>query len=69
MGHNTAETIHILAEAMKLGFSDRNVVLADPDYAKVNDDKLISKEYAKERYSLVSYEAKEYTSGHFHAYL
>ena len=54
MGHNSAETIHILAEAMKLGFSDRNVVLADPDYAKINDDKLISKEYAKERYSLVS---------------
>ena len=53
MGHNSAETIHILAEAMKLGFSDRNVVLADPDYAKINDDKLISKEYAKERYSLV----------------
>ena len=63
MGHNSAETIHILAEAMKLGFSDRNVVLADPDYAKINDDKLISKEYAKERYSLVSSEAKEYTSG------
>ena len=60
MGHNSAETIHILAEAMKLGFSDRNVVL---DYAKINDDKLISKEYAKERYSLVSSEAKEYTSG------
>lgn len=25
MGHNSAESIHMLTEAMKLGFSDRNI--------------------------------------------
>ena len=65
MGHNSAESIHMLTEAMKLGFSDRNIFLADPDYVKINDDKLTSKQYAKERYNLIDSNAKEYASGNF----
>ena len=30
MGHNTAASIHAIAEAMKLGFADRSVALGDP---------------------------------------
>lgn len=63
MGHNTSESIHILAEAMKLSFADRNIFLADPYFAEVEDAKIINKDYAKERYNLISSNAKEYNSG------
>lgn len=63
MGYNSVEIIYIFVEVMKLGFFDRNVVLVDLDYVKINDDKLISKEYVKERYSLVFLEVKEYILG------
>jgi len=46
MGHNTAETIHFMAEAMKLAYADRSEYLGDPDYTKVPQKALISKEYA-----------------------
>lgn len=63
MGHNSAEAIHILTEAMKLSFADRNTFLADPDFVNVDDKKLISKEYAKKRYNLITDIAQEYPSG------
>lgn len=63
MGHNTSESIHILAEAMKLAFADRNNFLADPDFVKVEEKKIIDKDYAKERYELITQNAKEYNSG------
>ena len=62
-GHNSSESIHLLAEAMKLSFADRNVFLADPDFVKVDDEKLVSKDYAKRRYKLITKESKDYSSG------
>jgi len=49
LGHNSAEVIHLLAEAMKLAYADRSRYLGDPDFAEVPLKKLISKEYAAER--------------------
>lgn len=47
-GHNTAKTLHIMAEAMKLAYADRSKHLGDPDFVDVPVSRLISKEYARE---------------------
>ena len=49
MGHNSPEYIHTVTEALKLVFGDREAFYADPNYAEVPIDGLLSKEYAKER--------------------
>lgn len=46
-GHNTSETIHIIAEAMKLAFADRERYVADPDFVSIPTKTLTSKEYAE----------------------
>lgn len=46
LGHNSSETIHLLAEAMKRAFADRAVYLGDPDFVYVPVSGLISKGYA-----------------------
>ncbi len=35
LGHNSAATIHIMAEAMKYAYADRSEYLGDPDYYPV----------------------------------
>ena len=35
LGHNAADTIHVMAEAMKLAYADRSEYLGDPDFWKV----------------------------------
>ncbi|WP_417880662.1 gamma-glutamyltransferase [Vibrio sp.] len=46
MGHNTAETIHVMAEAMKLAYADRAEYLGDPDFVTVPMKSLTNKDYA-----------------------
>ena len=53
LGLSTAEAIHLMAEAKKLAFADREAYLADPDFVDVPIDGLISKEYAAERVKLI----------------
>ena len=53
LGHNSIETLHLLIEAKKLAFADRDAYLADPDRAKVPVEKLISKDYAAKRRRLI----------------
>lgn len=53
MGHNSAESIHHLAEAMKYAYADRSAHLGDPDFAKVPLDWLTSKAYGKELFSKI----------------
>jgi gamma-glutamyltranspeptidase / glutathione hydrolase len=53
MGCNTAESIHLMVEAKKLAFIDREAYVADPDYVDVPVEGLISKEYAWERARLI----------------
>ena len=45
MGENSADLIHVVAEAMKLAFADRAHWLGDPDFVPVPRE-LISKKYA-----------------------
>ena len=47
-GHNTAETIHLLVESMKLAFADRSEHLGDPDFTELKVEELLSEYYAEE---------------------
>ncbi|MGB0893546.1 MAG: gamma-glutamyltransferase [Parashewanella sp.] len=47
-GHNTAQTIHLMAETMKRAYADRSEYLADPDFHPVPVTQLTSKKYAKQ---------------------
>jgi gamma-glutamyltranspeptidase/glutathione hydrolase len=53
LGHNTPRALHILTEAMKLAFADREAYYGDPLHVKVPADGLLSKEYAKARRALI----------------
>ncbi|TBL70747.1 gamma-glutamyltransferase [Paenibacillus thalictri] len=46
--HGSKEYYHLLIEALKLGFSDRNEVLTDPEFSQIPLDRLLSKRYAAE---------------------
>ncbi len=46
MGFNSAETVHVMAEAMRHAFMDRNTFLGDPAFVNNPLDRLLSKEYA-----------------------
>jgi len=47
-GFGSAETLHVMAEAMRRGFSDRARYLGDPDYVEMPLGRLTSVEYADE---------------------
>jgi gamma-glutamyltranspeptidase / glutathione hydrolase len=53
MGHNSAEYIHTNAEAVKLAMADREKYLGDMDFIRIPYDGLLSKDYARERRSLI----------------
>jgi gamma-glutamyltranspeptidase / glutathione hydrolase len=57
MGLNSADYIHHVVEAMKLAYADRDTYYADPKFAKVPAKRLLSKDYARERRSLIAPEA------------
>ena len=61
MKHNSAEYLHLLAEAMKLGYADREWYYADPDYVGVPEEGLLSKDYAAERRKLIDRETPSFT--------
>ncbi|MBW4936229.1 gamma-glutamyltransferase [Marinobacter sp. F4206] len=47
-GHNSADTLHLMAEAMKLAYADRSEYLGDTDFVEVPLPGLTSKDYAEE---------------------
>jgi gamma-glutamyltranspeptidase/glutathione hydrolase len=47
LGHNSAETIHLMAEAMKLAYADRSEYLGDSDFVDVPVKGLTAKTYAE----------------------
>ncbi len=57
LGHNGADTIHLMAEAMKLAYADRSRHLGDPDHVPVPVAGLVSKRYAADLRRLISLDA------------
>jgi gamma-glutamyltranspeptidase/glutathione hydrolase len=53
MGHNSANYVHTVVEAMKLAYADRDSYYADPEFVQVPGEGLLSKEYAAERAKLI----------------
>ena len=49
LGFGTTETVHLLAEVLKIAFSDRNAATADPAFVRVPMEKILSKAYAADR--------------------
>ncbi|RZG14899.1 gamma-glutamyltransferase [Pseudoalteromonas sp. CO342X] len=49
LGHNSAATIHLMAEVMKRAYADRSEYLGDPDFYDVPVKALVDKQYAKQR--------------------
>ncbi len=49
LGFGTAETVHLIAEVLKIAFADRAAASGDPDYINVPVERLTSKDYARER--------------------
>jgi gamma-glutamyltranspeptidase/glutathione hydrolase len=49
MGHNSSAYLHLLIEALKLVYADRERYYGDPEFVDVPIDGLLSKAYAKER--------------------
>jgi gamma-glutamyltranspeptidase/glutathione hydrolase len=54
LGHNSPDYIHALAEALKLGFADRDRYFGDPNFVKTPTAQLLSKDYAAMRRTLIS---------------
>ncbi len=46
MGHNSAEYLRILSQALRAGFTDRARHVGDPAFVDVPTDMLVSKEHA-----------------------
>ncbi len=63
-GFGTADTIHLLAELLKIAFADRSAATADPDFVPVPVDKLLSGEYAAQRRGAIDRQrARDWTPG------
>ncbi len=48
LGYGSAETVHVMVEAMRHAYVDRNSALGDPDFVDNPVEKLIDKTYAAE---------------------
>src|SRR5256714_14034981 len=53
LGHNSADSIHVVAEAAKLAFADREQYYGDPNFVDVPLDGLLSERYAAARRPLI----------------
>ncbi len=56
MGPESADALHVMAEAMKFSYADRSKYLGDPDFVEIPTAALVSKDYAKDLASRVSME-------------
>ncbi|WP_439106862.1 gamma-glutamyltransferase [Congregibacter sp.] len=48
MGPESADALHVMAEAMKFSYADRSKYLGDPDFVEVPTETLVSKAYARD---------------------
>lgn len=65
MGHNAVEALHLMIEAKKRAFADRNAYSRDPRFGATPLRILISKEFAAERYATIDpdHAAREEVAG------
>ena len=65
MGFGSPESIHLMVEAKKMAFADREAYVADPDYIDVPLEGMLSAEYARERAAAINREraAQNVTAG------
>ncbi|MEJ2163121.1 MAG: gamma-glutamyltransferase [Robiginitalea sp.] len=63
----SAEHLHLFTEAKKLAFEDRAKYYADPDFADIPVNTLLSDQYADERRGLIQKKAGKYTAGEISA--
>jgi gamma-glutamyltranspeptidase/glutathione hydrolase len=65
---NSADYIHTLVEALKLAYADRDTYYGDPKFVKIPSERLLSKEYGKERAQQIGHEASlEFRPGNVEA--
>jgi gamma-glutamyltranspeptidase/glutathione hydrolase len=57
MGHDSADFVHTVHEAIKLAYDDRNAYYGDPDFVKVPVSGLLSADYAEARRRLIGAQA------------
>lgn len=60
--HGSAEYYHLLVEALKLSFRDRNAVLTDPEFHDIPLDRLLDKQYAMKLAAEIQTDANQVTS-------
>jgi gamma-glutamyltranspeptidase/glutathione hydrolase len=53
LAEDSAKRVHLLAETMKFAYADRAQFLGDPDFVKIPQKWIMSKEYAKEMSQLI----------------
>ena len=51
---NSAQAVHLVAEASKLAFADRDQYVSDPDFVKVPVAGLLDRHYLKSRAAMIS---------------
>jgi gamma-glutamyltranspeptidase/glutathione hydrolase len=63
--YGSAEHIHLFVEAKKLAYEDRAKYYSDPEFAKIQVNELISKEYAEKRRMLIKegHASNDFTAG------
>jgi gamma-glutamyltranspeptidase/glutathione hydrolase len=49
LGFNSAKYVHLITETMRRAFADRAYFLGDPDFVDIPREKLMSKNYSKQR--------------------
>ncbi|XP_062987550.1 glutathione hydrolase-like YwrD proenzyme [Elgaria multicarinata webbii] len=64
MGHNSAQYLHVLIEAIKISFADTLWFCADPEKTSVPTTTLLSKSYARDRSKLI--DLQRVTARHKH---
>ncbi|NLG87250.1 MAG: gamma-glutamyltransferase, partial [Firmicutes bacterium] len=53
LGHNTADTLHLMIESMHLAYADRNQYLGDTDFIKIPAKGFLDNRYIAERRALI----------------
>lgn len=54
LGFGSTDSVHLLAEALKIAFADRAAATADPAFVRVPVDRILSKAYAADRQARIN---------------